>query len=314
LSEDPLEGGEITIVGEDGEPSIGPIQGMIDEAALGGTKGSSHGSQISRTGLNGPFVVADVVRKKPTPRFWFSYLRLSLLGLIILVLLIGGWLGRVVRSAQVQREAVAAIQRAGGRVEYDWQYDEKGHLDPNGKPWGPKWLVDRVGADCFGNVVRVFLNNGGSDAELFHVGHLDRLGLLDLERSCVTDAGLAHLGGLPSLWWLTLKGTQVDDAGLAGLEGLTRLQSLSLSNTKVSDAGLVHLKGLSSLQDLHLSGTNVSDAGSASLKGMTHLRTLSLGGTKVTDAGLHELQQALPDTLITYGVLDLPRRGNRGHS
>ncbi len=59
---------------------------------------------------------------KPTSRHWWNYVRLSVRGLIVLVLLIGAWLGWVVRSARIQRQSVAAIQAAGGRVMYDWQW------------------------------------------------------------------------------------------------------------------------------------------------------------------------------------------------
>jgi TRAP-type C4-dicarboxylate transport system permease small subunit len=43
------------------------------------------------------------------PRSWRRWLRFSVRGLIIVVLLIGGWLGWLVRSAHVQRDAVVAI-------------------------------------------------------------------------------------------------------------------------------------------------------------------------------------------------------------
>ena len=39
---------------------------------------------------------------------WRRYLRFSLRGLIVLVLVIGVWVGCIVRSARIQREAVAA--------------------------------------------------------------------------------------------------------------------------------------------------------------------------------------------------------------
>jgi hypothetical protein len=45
-------------------------------------------------------------------------LRFSVRGLIVLVLLVGGWLGWIVRNARIQREAVAAIERAGRHVAY----------------------------------------------------------------------------------------------------------------------------------------------------------------------------------------------------
>jgi hypothetical protein len=71
-----------------------------------------------------------------TRRRW---LRISLRGLLVLVLIVGGWLGWAVRSARTQREAVAAIRRAGGGITYRSQYlggNVYGHLyDHGAKPW-----------------------------------------------------------------------------------------------------------------------------------------------------------------------------------
>jgi hypothetical protein len=55
----------------------------------------------------------------PKKRPCRSYLRLSLRGLIVLVLGIGGWMGWMVHTARVQRNAVAAIQKIDGTVRYD---------------------------------------------------------------------------------------------------------------------------------------------------------------------------------------------------
>ncbi len=52
---------------------------------------------------------------------WGSSLRFSVRGLIVVVLVIGGWMGWMVRCARIQREAVAAIKKAGGGVCYDWE-------------------------------------------------------------------------------------------------------------------------------------------------------------------------------------------------
>jgi hypothetical protein len=65
----------------------------------------------------------------PLPRRWWKrpLLRLSVRMLMVLVLLVGGGLGWVVRRATIQRQAVESIKKAGGRVAYDWEF-------PNGKP------------------------------------------------------------------------------------------------------------------------------------------------------------------------------------
>ena len=51
-------------------------------------------------------------------RPWRRLLRFSVRGLIVLVLSIGLGTGWLVRSARIQQEAVAAIQAAGGTVQY----------------------------------------------------------------------------------------------------------------------------------------------------------------------------------------------------
>ena len=76
-----------------------------------------------------------------------GFFRVSVRGLLVLILLIGcglGWIARVVRTGQVQRRAVAAIYQAGGWVVYDTEWDE-GQNTSTWKPRWPKWLVDRAG-------------------------------------------------------------------------------------------------------------------------------------------------------------------------
>ncbi len=62
----------------------------------------------------------------PVSRPRRRFLRFSVRGLIVLVLVIGAWLGWMVRSARIQREAVAAIENAGGEVLYDREWTDAG--------------------------------------------------------------------------------------------------------------------------------------------------------------------------------------------
>jgi hypothetical protein len=240
--------------------------------------------------------------------------------MIVLVLLIGGILGWIVHEAHVQRDAVAAIRKANGNVEYDF--------NPNGSPLWLKWLVDRIGIDYFGHVVGVDLVGIGPDgpstgAEVEHVVRLkriDRLGLwessvnddrladlhvltklrtLGLHKTKVGDKGLANLKGSTALRSLWLNRSSVTDVGLAHLKGRTNLEALSLRETAISDAGLVHLKGFSGLKQLYLGGTKVTDAGLVHLKGLSRLQLLEVGGTRVTDTAVRELQKVLPNLKIS---------------
>jgi internalin A len=254
------------------------------------------------------------------PKSRRSWLRLSVRGLVILVLLIGCWLGWEVHQAQVQREAVAAIRRANGNVEYN--------LDPSRSPWWLRWLADRIGLDYISHVVRVDLVGVGPDgpstgAELDHVvrltrieqlglwetsisdarladlGGLTRLRSLGLHKTRVGDQGLANLKGLPALRVLWLNRSAVTDAGLAHLEDRTDLEALSLRETAITDAGLVHLKGLSNLKRLFIGGTKITDAGLVHLRGLKRLQELEVGNTRVTDTAVRELQRALPSLKIS---------------
>jgi internalin A len=218
-----------------------------------------------------------------------SYVRISVRALMVLVLFAGGWMGWLVRSARVQRAAVAAIQRVNGYVEYEWDF-----TNPNRKPsprsWWPKWLVDSLGVEYFFNIVAVDLDDRATDLELVHVGNLTRLRSLQLSQSEVTDSGLAYLQGLTSLKRLTLKFTGVTDAGLAHLKGLTSLEEIRLQATGCSDAGLAHLSALPHLKILGLANTRVTAAGLARLKAASRLEQVIISGTRVTDDDLAHLE------------------------
>ena len=47
---------------------------------------------------------------------------MSVRALLVLILVVGLWLGWVVHKAREQREAVAALQKFGGFVHYDWEF------------------------------------------------------------------------------------------------------------------------------------------------------------------------------------------------
>jgi hypothetical protein len=215
----------------------------------------------------------------PVSRRGQRFLRLSVRGLIVVVLLIGaglGWMVRVLRTAQLQRDAVTAIKSARGAVAYDgilWDGQEP-------KEWVPRsrrWLRDHIGVDYFAQFTHVYFGFSSStaiDAAVGQASHLTRVRVMDLGRSSVSDAGLAHLKELTDLCILSVGGTRVTDAGLVHLKGLTKLSWLSLAETQVTDAGLAHLEGL------------------------TELRVLTLQGTQVTDAGVNELKRANPRLFV----------------
>ena len=125
------------------------------------------------------------------------WLRISVRGLLVLVLITAAGLAWIVNEARIQREAVTAIRRDGGFVMYDWEYegpwDFIGPILPrDGKPCVPRWLMDRLGVDYFGHVKSVALGQPGSPSALRNIGRLRHVERLELQGPFVTDSGLAH--------------------------------------------------------------------------------------------------------------------------
>jgi hypothetical protein len=201
---------------------------------------------------------------------WHCCLQLSLRAMIIVVLLIGAWLGWIARNARIQREAVRAIKWAGGDVLYDFRW-KGGHLIPAGKPFGPKWLVGLLGVDHFCAVTWV-----------------------SFVRSPCSDDELKQIGRLKHLETLILFGSQMTDDGLENLEGLAELRLLELHSARVTDAGIARLRCLANLEHLDIAGCDVSDRGLESLSGMTSLRSIGIRRTRITGSGFERLRRDLP--------------------
>jgi hypothetical protein len=257
------------------------------------------------------------ISEKPTAARWRSYLRFSLRGLIVLIVLLGGGLGWIVRSARIQRATVLAIEQSGGSVLYDWQHNNGRYFLRSNSPW-PRWLLDRLPVDYFHAVTWVNTGNRairGPEALLLRIGNLNQLeelqvrgprptdddlaalrGLHKLRRlhidgpNFITGVGLVHLKALTNLQTLGLRNCDITDSSLVHLKALTGLQILGLTNCKVTDAGLVHLKGLTNLQELGLANCQITEAGLANLEGLSKLNYLILNGTKIDDDALVHLK------------------------
>jgi hypothetical protein len=264
-----------------------------------------------------------VVRR---PR-WHQFSLRSLLIFTLIVAIASDWLEREAELKRQERDAVAAIVKGGGVVEWDYQWNNPTKYNPNANPPGPDWLRGLFGENFFARVrllsfaqrpvtetdvaaanldriaeVRVlyFNKTGLTDAGLAHVKGFDKLEVLSMNDTRITDAGLSELRGLSRLRHLSLNGTGVSDAGLAHIKALDQLETLELDDTKITNAGLINLRGLSRLRWLTLHGTGVFDAALPNLKSMTNLLHLGIARTRITAAGAAELKNALPKCHVNF--------------
>jgi hypothetical protein len=137
---------------------------------------------------------------EPVSRPWRRFLRFSVRGMIVVVLVSGAglvWVVRLVYTARIQREAVAAVQNAGGAVAYNWNRTD-GEWRMGGEPWAPNWLVGLVGVDYFGRCTAVWLGqpSTATDPVIAHVARLTNLDELHFIGPAQGDAELADLTGL----------------------------------------------------------------------------------------------------------------------
>src|SRR5713101_3173905 len=126
------------------------------------------------------------------------WLRVSVWGLVVLVLIIGAGLGWVGRSVRLRLDKVAAIQKAGGSVSYDWEW-KNGRPNSDGEPWGRAWLTKQLGVDYFGNITLVTYGARGFFREAIQIGPDHPLDDRIPGGSPLTDLGIKHLEGVTYL-------------------------------------------------------------------------------------------------------------------
>lgn len=218
----------------------------------------------------------DVPNPQPN-RAWFQFSLRSLIAFMVMCSVGFGWLGYERQKVRDRRQAIEAIKKLGGRIQY-------------ANATRPVWFRKILGDDSDGEVVQVnLMNSRVADSDLRRLAELTNLKTLCLADTKITDAGLVHLTGLRKLECLYLHDTKITDDGMASLAGLSRLTFLSLDGTDVTDDGLLHLTGLVQLKVLALHRTNVMDADIE----VVYFYGVK-GRTKITDAGAQRLKEALP--------------------
>jgi hypothetical protein len=240
---------------------------------------------------------------------WFSqkrrWLRFSLRGMLLGVMLLAAWLGWHVHRVQVQTRVVERVHELGGNINYDFetQRDARGNYttDPKAVLPFPRWIIRLLGVDHFSNVTIVSLRQtSATDEDLRLVGTVRSVEVLDLTETKITGVGLRHLVRLSHLRILSLWNTRVDDEGLTHLAGHREMWSLVLDGSDVTDAGLVHLHDMDQLEEwLGLSHTKVSDRGIEHLFGFKALRSLTVIDSAVSKDGVRKLRAELPLTSIS---------------
>ena len=233
------------------------------------------------------------------------HLRVSLKTMMVLVVILAVPLAWGVNKAREQRRAVAAVQKYGGWVHYDYEF-VGGKLTPGQEPWAPRWMRSLLGDEFFQEIAYVSLvydSTGGKRREITNFAPCDDIfaqlagqsGIkqLLLQRTQATDRGLEHVGRMTGLEALYIwDAASITDAGVAHLAGLKNLQKIHIDNSQITDQSLVLLSSLPKIEELSLQSGHFSDEGFLHLKGENTLKQLAAGrgDLQVTDAGLAHMK------------------------
>jgi internalin A len=254
------------------------------------------------------------------PESWRRRLRLSVRGLMVVVLILGGGLGWVVYRARVQREAVAEIKRGGGGIAYSWQWANGLPVLPRPKPPWPDWVRRLVGPDFLDTVTYVRLYGKQFDDESLRAAcRLPWLEELIVVNTSVTDAGAEDLRQLTNLRSLDLRSNRITNRPLRHLGKMSELRKLwlamHLSPIPLQDKDMAFLERLTKLEDLMLPSAYLTDAWLVYIKSLKNLRNVQLYDMALTVEGLDHLKGLpanLTANLTLHGTTIALRRPNDG--
>jgi hypothetical protein len=222
---------------------------------------------------------------------------------MILVLIVGGVMGWKARRVSLQKRAIAALERLGGSVIYDWDYDDNDFVrKPGASPAGPIWLRKFLGDEYFQEVILVRLPGESIpprqpyvdldvyrakyerpylDDQLACLDGLDQLEHLYLQFGRLKPEGWERLGRQGRLKSLTIIGNPIDADGQVQMGRLTELESLSVEAKSGDADDLAFLDRLPKLRSLNIMSVPVTDAGLARIGRRTQLEGLSIDGSKL---------------------------------
>ena len=239
--------------------------------------------------------------------------RISIAGMMILVLFIGIPLGWKARRASLQRRAVARINALQGTVVYDWQRAKPGQTEPPGPAWLKQWL----GWEYFQEIEEVFLPKLSVNRFNFPLARQTEENSLEHDLSSgnsydktviepLTEDQLACLESCDQLRRLTIhEDFPLQQSAWDRLAQLSKLERLwYLAPLKPSmDANLGRLTSLESLT-LMVEHNRVDKTNSQNLDFLArlpHLKTLVISGSGFTQQNLTVIGQLqnLEDLIIS---------------
>ena len=219
---------------KDGQPTdeVDPEQDKSEEESLSAEESSSEDGNAANFFDAQAEADAHWTRPLDVRRF----IRGLLIGAIVLVFLGAGWFVMQRQKLALQIRLTEQLERLGGTVHYDTDFDDQGQLLPKDQR-STGFLAAALGEDLFRRVEGITLANG-FDREAFKMlPQFQELHMLSCRDTAVTDGDLARITDAIQLQSIDLAGTQVTALGLEHLRSLPALRRMTLDDEIRSRVG-----------------------------------------------------------------------------
>lgn len=133
-----------------------------------------------------------------------------------------------------------------------------------------------------------------TDVGMWHLAHLNRLRILEVESEYLTDEACKACAKIISLEELSLASDKITDSGVEHLRPLRQLKSLHVFSDLLTNESCNTIAGWSNLEIVILESTEISDAGALAFARSFNLKRLQIRAP-VSDAAAAKLKTLLPN-------------------
>ena len=222
------------------------------------------------------------------------WLRFTLRGFMIFVLLVCVWLARVVNQVHLQRQIWAELERSGGSPHFETDLDENGREveNPNELDEDPG-LLDQLLGGLLGEVYYFpiagadFPDSPPTTEALDLLARLPKVSALSFRATGIRIANLKKIKRLPGLRSLGI--SEANDAILKEISDLSDLRCLYVAGPELTNSGIRHIGRLKNLRELAIGGDNLTGVAFRSLVALKNLQDLHVSSTTLTRADLMDI-------------------------
>ena len=108
-------------------------------------------------------------------RRWFQFSLRTLLVFTLACAIGSAWVAHRLQQKRIERETVGLIEKSGGQVAYDFQYDSAHRFVSTARPPGPEWFRSLFGENFLSEVSVVNLKGGDVILSASKDGHISNV-------------------------------------------------------------------------------------------------------------------------------------------